>query len=266
MFRRLYAAGAMHPDALTGVVSWKFEHKTGGLSIGQAKQLIAANPGYDLYLFDPPQYQLLPYLAWNCWTQMDMTHGRAVVLRLRDLFASIPDYAGIDITRFRLRSPCSVYANYWVANRATWDRYLAFCEPLTARLDTAPALRPLMFESGAPGRWFFGDHGLYPHVMERMMPTLLACTEHGLRIWRYDGWAFAQRAAEATGIAPIVPIIDRMDRMDRRAAAGLDVERVQSLLDLAQQHYWSLRQRSFRPPPAVPLATVIEQLDRAIPR
>src|SRR5262249_2994266 len=128
VFRCLYEEGIAQSEVV-GAVSWKFPRKA-QISIAQVRQTIPANPGYDLYLYDPPAMNLMPYLIWNCWRQFEYWHGEEAIGKVVETFASLPEYADLDVRRMRTSLAINIYCNYWAGNRKAWDAYMAFVDPL----------------------------------------------------------------------------------------------------------------------------------------
>ncbi len=249
VFRRLYQEGIAEEE-IVGAVSWKFPEKA-QLPVAGMKQMIADNPGFDLYLFDPPRYEVLPYLTWNCWRQGECWHGREATDAVARMFGALADYRDIDLRRFRTSPATNIYCNYWAGNRRGWDTYMAFVEPLYQALTRDESLAHRMFVCGLPGHRRYGTHGFFPYVIERMMPTLLAARRHGLRVWRWEQTASVEGWLRENGFADCIAIARRIDA----GPADFDVDRVAERMNFLYA-YFQTRTENY-PPPPIPYAAVV---------
>jgi hypothetical protein len=253
VFKQLYNQGAMAHEGITGVVSAKFHSKT-GWTMDFVRKTVSDLPGYDLYLFDPPPLQVLSWLSLNCWHQARMWHGDEVVPLASHVLSALPAYAHIDLTGFRLSAKNSIYCNYWLGNRKAWDAFMNFVAPLEEKLNADSEFQHLMFVSGSGGHPYYGTHGLFAYVMERMLPTFLATTDHGLKVWKADLSVAIEKHLNDIGMGRLLPVIARLD-----GGARFNPYPVANQLNLLQHHYFALT-RGF-PAPTVSLAEVLTRLE-----
>lgn len=165
VFLDAYRRGRHLEADYVGIVSWKFGQKT-RITGRQFKSFIERNPGYDVYFINPFPYEGYQF---NIWTQGERNHPGLWPLA-QDLF----DTAGYPVTLQelgRMDRRTLLYCNYWVGNRAFWDTYIAFIEPLFECIvhRMAATTRERYF-----ARAKYHDPAPYfPFIFERMFSTLL---------------------------------------------------------------------------------------------
>jgi hypothetical protein len=149
-------------NALFGVVSWKFRQKT-QLSGEEFFAFVRRNPDADVYFVSPFTHERA---LWpSPWVQGEARHPGLVGLverAFRDL--------GYDLMLLHDWVPLesAAFCNFFVANRAFWERYLVFVEPVVCWLTKAGVL------VGADPSV---HRGLFPFVVERLFTTFLV-NEH----------------------------------------------------------------------------------------
>lgn len=165
VFLDAYRRGRHLEADYVGIVSWKFGQKT-GITGKQFKAFIERNPGYDVYFINPFPYEGYQF---NIWTQGERNHPGLWSLA-QDLF----DTAGYPVNLLqlgRMDRRTLLYCNYWVGNRAFWDTYIAFVEPLfecIVHRMTATTRERYFARAKYPDVAPF-----FPFIFERMFSTLL---------------------------------------------------------------------------------------------
>ena len=108
-----------------GYVSWKFKEKT-NLTGQQVFDFINANPGYDVYLFNPCIINEACFL--NSWEQGDLYHPN--ISTIGDKFLSKLGYENVSVKEMVLDRNKTVFANYIVGSRKFWTKFMEFSRKL----------------------------------------------------------------------------------------------------------------------------------------
>lgn len=124
IFRKEWLRGTMDKHDYTGFFSWKFRQK----ARVQAQAVIdfaRANPGADAYFINPFPDMVAYYP--NVWIQGDTYHPglTAATERILEQVGTPRRLAATVHT-----SDVACYCNYWFANKAFWQAYMAFCLPI----------------------------------------------------------------------------------------------------------------------------------------
>ena len=151
-----------------GYVSWKFKEKT-NLTGQQAIDFINANPGYDVYLFNP--CIINEALFMNSWEQGDIHHPNISVIGNK--FLAKVGYEDIDVKSMILDRNKTVFANYVIGNRDFWTRFMDFSRKLFIEADADPEFKEEVFGAGRSN--YAHDRSLpnFTFLIERLIPTFL---------------------------------------------------------------------------------------------
>ena len=151
-----------------GYVSWKFKEKT-NLSGQDALNFINANPGHDVYLFNPCIVN--EALFANSWEQGDLYHPNISVIGNK--FLTKLGYEDVDVKSMILDRNKTVFANYVVSNTDFWIRFMEFSRKLFTEAEKDSIFKDEVFGAG---------HSNYAHdktlpnftfLIERLIPTFL---------------------------------------------------------------------------------------------
>lgn len=165
VFRKEYASRPCPPDSLVGYVSWKFGAKT-RVPGQRFLDFVNDNPGHDVYFINP--FPLHAKLFRSVWDQGEHYHpgitpfSQAVIRRAGyafDLAAMINDESSL------------AYCNYWIGNRAFWDKYIKLTDAVEDVLQHRLAPEELAFLNSFADYTKTLSHIAF--VLERMFSTLL---------------------------------------------------------------------------------------------
>lgn len=150
----------------TGILSWKFYNKT-GLSGRRCLEFIEANPGFDVYLFNPFPELALSFL--NPWIQGELYHP-GILPFTQMLF----DRTGLKVDLKSLKNSVTntVYCNYWIGSEKFWDRYMDFSHKIHQEIVFGLSPSEQNFINSLASK--ISDASYTPFIMERMVSTLLA--------------------------------------------------------------------------------------------
>jgi len=151
-----------------GYVSWKFKEKT-NLTGQQVLDHIAANPGYDVYLFNPCILNEAVFI--NSWEQGDLHHPN--ISTISNSFLAKLGYEDYNVKEVLLDRTHTVFANYLVGNRKFWDMFMEFSNKLFTEADKDPEFKHQVFGEGLSN--YAHDHSLpnFTFLIERLIPTFL---------------------------------------------------------------------------------------------
>jgi len=155
-----------------GFVSWKFTDKT-GLTGKQVLDHIQANPGHDVYLFNPCIVNEALFI--NNWEQGDMYHPN--ISAIGNSFLKKIGYEDYEVKEVLLDRTRTVFANYVVGNRKFWDGFMEFSRKLFTEADKDPEFKQQVFGAGLSK--YAGDPTLpnFTFLIERLLPTYLDLNE-----------------------------------------------------------------------------------------
>jgi len=151
-----------------GYVSWKFKQKT-NLEGKHALEFIQANPGYDVYLFNPCILNEACFI--NNWEQGDLHHPN--ISAIGNKFLNKIGYKDIDVTGMVLDRNTTVFANYVVGNRNFWERFMEFSRKLFTEAEKDPEFKEEVFGAGRSN--YAHDKSLpnFTFLIERLIPTFI---------------------------------------------------------------------------------------------
>ncbi len=153
---------------LLGYVSWKFKEKT-NLTGKQVQAHIDANPGADVYIFNPCIINEAVFV--NAWEQGDLYHPN--ISSIGNTFLKKVGIEDIDVRAVVIDRNVSVFANYVVGNRKFWDGFMAFTRQLFTESEKDENFKQLVFGAGLAN--YAHDKSLpnFTFLIERLLPTYL---------------------------------------------------------------------------------------------
>ena len=151
-----------------GYVSWKFKEKT-NLTGRQALDWITANPGHDVYLFNP--YIVNEACFANSWEQGDIHHPN--ISTIGNKFLTKLGYNDIDVKSMILDRNSTVFANFVIGNKKFWTEFMAFSRKLFTEADKDSIFKDEVFGAGRSN--YAHDRTLpnFTFLIERLIPTFL---------------------------------------------------------------------------------------------
>ena len=163
-----------------GFVSWKFKEKT-NLTGKDVHDYINANPGYDVYLFNPCIVNEAVFT--NSWEQGDMHHPN--ISSIGDTFLKKLGYEDYAVKEVLLDRNRTVFANYVVGNRVFWDKFMAFSRRLFTEADKDQEFKHQVFGEGLSN--YAHDKSLpnFTFLIERLIPTFLELEDMKVMPYRY---------------------------------------------------------------------------------
>ena len=156
---------------LWGYVSWKFKQKT-GLTGTQALDFINANPGHDVYLFNPCIVNEAVFA--NSWEQGDIHHPNISDIGNRFLRKLGYDY---NVNEYIIDRRKNVFANYVIGNRKFWTGFMEFSRKLFIEADLDPQFKEEVFGAGRSN--YAHDKTLpnFTFLIERLIPSYIDLME-----------------------------------------------------------------------------------------
>lgn len=189
VFRKLAASELTRGATLWGALSWKFGQKT-GMTGAQLRDVIASNPGCDVYYCNP--FPELEGLYHNLWLQGETSHPNFLIL-CRDFFKA----AGLDESALEELQPSSMFAssNYFVATPAFWKQYLDFMDKTLAKAEKnmSTTARAMIYSSAADKRGLHSGANYLPFIIERLFGYFLARTAKGMQAYKFAVQGSEQR-------------------------------------------------------------------------
>jgi hypothetical protein len=151
-----------------GFVSWKFKEKT-GLTGQQVFDFINANPGQDVYLFNPCIVNEAVFA--NSWEQGDIHHPN--ISNIGNSFLKKIGYGDVEVKGMILDRHTTVFANYIVGSREFWAKFMEFTHKLFSEADKDPEFKNQVFGAGLSN--YAHDKSLpnFTFLIERLIPTYL---------------------------------------------------------------------------------------------
>ena len=155
-----------------GFVSWKFKEKT-NLTGDQVFDFINANPGQDVYLFNPCIVN--EALFANSWEQGDIHHPN--ISDIGNTFLKKIGYEDIDVKAILLDRNSTVFANYVVGNKKFWAEFMEFSRKLFTEADKDPEFKIQVFGAGLSN--YAHDKSLpnFTFLIERLIPTFIELSQ-----------------------------------------------------------------------------------------
>ncbi len=151
-----------------GYVSWKFKQKT-NLDSKHVFGFIEANPGYDVYLFNPCIVN--ECLFANSWEQGDLHHPN--ISDIGDKFFAKLGYKDVSVKDMVLDRNSTVFANYVVGNRKFWERFMDFSRELFTEADKDPVFKDEVFGHGRSNYAHDASLPNFTFLIERLIPTFI---------------------------------------------------------------------------------------------
>jgi hypothetical protein len=140
-----------------------------GITGQQAMDYIAANPGYEVYIFNPCIAN--EALFANSWEQGDLHHPN--ISAIGNKFLAKLGYEDIDVKSMLLDRNKTVFANYVIGSKDFWIRFMEFSRKLFTEAEKDSIFKDEVFGAG---------HSNYAHdktlpnftfLIERLIPTFL---------------------------------------------------------------------------------------------
>ena len=171
-----------------GFVSWKFKEKT-NLRGQDVLNYINANPGYDVYLFNPCIVNEAVFI--NSWEQGDNYHPN--ISAIGNSFLHKLGYADYDVREVLLDRNRTVFANYVVGNSKFWDKFMAFSRQLFTEADKDAEFKHQVFGEGLSN--YAHDKSLpnFTFLIERLIPTFLELEDMKVLPYRYTAETLPQK-------------------------------------------------------------------------
>lgn len=170
VFRKILQSGQMQDAALWGALSWKFQEKT-GLTGTDLRNIIAANPGHDVYFCNP--HPELEALYHNLWLHGETSHPNFLVL-CREFF----EVAGIPVENVHAFVPSSLFAsaNYFVASPKFWADYTRFVDSVIIKTEAgmSKTAKAMIYSSAADRKSAHAGASYLPFIVERLFSVFLA--------------------------------------------------------------------------------------------
>lgn len=151
-----------------GFVSWKFKEKT-NLTGQEALDFIAANPGHDVYLFNPCIVN--EALFANNWEQGDLWHPN--ISDIGNKFLAKLGYKDVDVKSMILDRNRTVFANYVVGSKDFWIRFMEFSRKLFTEAEKDSIFNDEVFGSGRSNYAYDKTLPNFTFLIERLIPTFL---------------------------------------------------------------------------------------------
>ena len=170
VFEKLAKSGRVNGAKYWGALSWRFREKT-GMSGKQWLEVMAANPGFEVYYCNP--FPLNEALYHNSWLQGEPSHPSFLALSRAFLEAAgLP----LDCLSSIQPSPAFAAANYFVASPAFWEKYLRFVRNTlgNAERKLPPKLRAQLHSKQADPQGFHFGATYVPFIVERLLSLFLA--------------------------------------------------------------------------------------------
>ena len=173
VMRRLYFGDQFQSARYYGVLSWKFQQKT-GWSSQRLFQAVEEHPSADVFVMNP--YPQSDYFH-NVWLQGEACHPG-----LQSLAQHLFDICGLDQSMLerRMDHRCECYCNYWIATRRFWNLYISLSEKVYRAIESGDrGLKAIVFE-GVRDRRLKAPY--FPFLFERMFSTVLAAYGGGFNV------------------------------------------------------------------------------------
>lgn len=198
---------------LWGFVSWKFKEKT-NLSGQDVFDHITANPGYDVYLFNPCIVNEAVFA--NSWEQGDIHHPN--ISDIGNSFLKKLGYDNYDVKSMLLDRSRTVFANYVVGNRDFWIKFMEFSRALFTEGEKDPEFQHQVFGTGLSN--YAHDKSLpnFTFLIERLIPTFLDIHEFKVMPYLYTQQTLPAKyqpyIADLTALSDLKVLINRYESDD----------------------------------------------------
>lgn len=198
---------------LWGFVSWKFKEKI-NLTGAQALAHIEANPGYDVYLFNPCIVNEALFV--NSWEQGDIHHPN--ISDIGNSFLAKLGYSDYNVRDVLLDRNNIVFANYVVGSRTFWEGFMDFSRQLFVEADKDPEFKQQVFGAGLSN--YAHDKTLpnFTFLIERLIPTYLEITNTKALPYQYTQETLPAKyqpyIADITALSDLKVLINRYDSDD----------------------------------------------------
>ena len=151
-----------------GFTSWKFHQKM-GIQGSVALDHINANPGYDVYLFNPSIINEAVFA--NGWEQSDLWHpGLSDIANDFLKRVGVEDY---DVKEVLLDRTRMGFATYFVATRKFWDGYMDLSRKIFTEAKADPEFDHRVFGEGGSNYNFNKSLPQFPFLNERLVGTYM---------------------------------------------------------------------------------------------
>lgn len=181
VFIRLADQDDARAAELWGAVSWRFSEKT-GMSGKDLRDVISANPGYDVYYCNP--YPHNEALFHNMWLQGETCHPRFLEVA-EAVFAA----ANLPEVELRALEQSEIFsaANYFVGTNKFWSLYLAFVKRVIGLADSrmSDEMKQLLHSSEADQRFMHNGATYVSFVVERLFPLFMKTAGRRLKKFKY---------------------------------------------------------------------------------
>ncbi len=192
VFRRLAASSAVEKADLWGAVSWKFGDSM-GFDAKTFKNFISKNPGYDIYFCNP--HPNVEAIYENLWIQGEISHPNFLKLS-----AAFLEAAGLDskCTGRVVPSSYIASANYFVANKRFWGKYLSFVNQAlaNAEVNLSPAIKSELGTAVADHKGLHNGANYYPFIVERLLTEFLLINHKEFRAIKLQSPKLEARLSE----------------------------------------------------------------------
>lgn len=177
VFGRIAGSGEVKSAQLWGALSWRFGEKT-GMTGQQLHDVIAANPGNDIYYCNPyPQNEALFH---NMWLQGESCHPRFL-----EVAEAVCTAAGFPVEDLQAVEASEMFsaANYFVGTHKFWSLYLAFVSRAMGLSDSRMSkdMRELLHSPEADRRLKHNGATYVSFVVERLFPIFMKTSGRHLK-------------------------------------------------------------------------------------
>lgn len=173
-FKKLLDNGAADRCDHIGLFSVKFPNKM-RITVAEAKAFVTANPGYDVYLFNPYPYE--SYLFFNQWESGDFHHPG--IKQLASILAERFGLGEIEAAP-RMRVEDNVFCNYWIGTSSFFKEYVTL---MTKIADAMFEQREKFLQN----TWHMDQIGtpFFTFILERMLAAMLKRDQGRFRALSY---------------------------------------------------------------------------------
>lgn len=155
-----------------GFVSWRYKEKT-FLTGKQTTDFIDANPGHDVYLFNP--FLVNEALFANPWEQGDLYHPN--LSGIANTFLSKIGYTGTNVQELLIDRRHTVFATYVVGNRKFWEGYMAFSRQIFTEAASDAEFHKQVFAPGSAQYAYDKSLPMFTFLNERLISTYLELSD-----------------------------------------------------------------------------------------